>query len=60
MAIAGAGRSAVEHSHRLERRSRRRKSRAAALWVAGVAAWGVFFLVLGWLVAAGVYGLVNP
>jgi hypothetical protein len=59
MAIAGAGRSAVGHGHRYERRSRRRKTRAAALWVAGLGAWGVFFLVLGWLVAAGVYGLVN-
>lgn len=60
MAIVGAQRSAVGHGHRFERRSRRRKARAAVLWVAGLAAWGVFFLVLGWLVAAGVYGLVNP
>ncbi len=60
MAIAGAHRSAAEHGHRLERRSRRRKTRAAALWLAGFGAWSVFFLILGWLVAAGVYGLVNP
>lgn len=60
MAIAGAQRSAVGHRHRFEPRSRRRKTRAAAIWVAGVGAWSVFFLVLGWLVAAGVYGLVNP
>jgi hypothetical protein len=60
MAIVGAHGSAVGHGHRLERRSRRRKTRAAALLVAGVGAWGVLFLVLGWLVAAGVYGLVNP
>ncbi len=60
MAIVGAHRSAVRHGHRLERRSRRRKVRAAALWVASLGAWSVFFLVLGWLVAAGIYGLVNP
>ena len=60
MAIAGANRSAVGHGHRLDRRNRRRKTRAAAVWVAGLGAWSVGFLVLGWLVAAGVYGLVNP
>jgi hypothetical protein len=60
MAIAGAHRSAVQHGHRLERRNRRRKTRAAFLWLASLGAWSVFFLVLGWLVAAGVYGLVNP
>jgi hypothetical protein len=60
MAIAGAHRSAVQHGHRLERRNRRRTTRAAALWLASFGAWSVFFLVLGWLVAAGVYGLVNP
>ncbi len=60
MAIVGAHGSAVGHGHRLERRSRRRKVRAAALWVVSLGAWSVFFLVLGWLVAAGIYGLVNP
>jgi len=60
MAVAGAHRSAVGHGHRLERRNRRRRTRAAAHWMAGFGAWSVFFLVLGWLVAAGVYGLVNP
>jgi hypothetical protein len=60
MAIAGAHRSAGGPGHRLERRNRRRTHRAAAHWVAGLAAWSVFFLVLGWLVAAGFYGLVNP
>ncbi|HVS06173.1 MAG TPA: hypothetical protein VHK65_08395 [Candidatus Dormibacteraeota bacterium] len=60
MAIAGAHRSAVQPGHRLERRNRRRKTRAAARWLASLGAWSVFFLVLGWLVAAGVYGLVNP
>ena len=60
MAIAGAQRSAVGHGHRVERRNRRRKARAAAVWLAGVGAWSASFLVLGWLVAAGFYGLVNP
>ena len=60
MAIAGAQRPDVGHGRQFERRSRRRKARAAALWVASLGAWSVFFLVLGWLVAAGVYGLVNP
>jgi len=60
MAIAGAHRPAVEHGHRLERRNRRRKARAAATFVVSLGAWCVFFLILGWLVAAGAYGLVNP
>jgi len=60
VAIAGAQRSAVGRGHRVERRNRRRKTRAAALWLASFGAWSVFFLILGWLVAAGVYGLVNP
>jgi hypothetical protein len=60
MAIAGAQRAAAGHGHRLERRNRRRKTRATAAWVASFGAWSVFFLVLGWLMAAGVYGLVNP
>ena len=61
MAIAGAQRSAVSHGHRLERRNRRRTTRAAAQRVAGIGAWSVVFLALGWLVAAGFYGLlVNP
>ena len=28
------------------------------LWLAGIAAWGLLFLTLGWLVAAGFYGLL--
>jgi hypothetical protein len=61
MAIAGANRSAVGHGRRLERRNRRRTSRATAHWVAGIGAWSILFLALGWLVAAGFYGLlVNP
>ncbi|TME87833.1 MAG: hypothetical protein E6I43_02865 [Chloroflexi bacterium] len=60
MAIAGAQRSAVGNGRRIDRRSRRRRTRAAALWLASFGAWSLFFLILGWLVAAGVYGLVNP
>ena len=61
MAIAGAERPAGGHGHRLERRNRRRTNRATAHWVAGIGAWSLAFLALGWLVAAGFYGLlVNP
>lgn len=61
MAIAGANRSAVSHGHRIERRRRRRTARSAALWIGGIAGWSVLFLALGWLVAAGFYGLlVSP
>jgi hypothetical protein len=36
-------------------------ARSTALWLAGAAAWSVVFLALGWLVAAGFYGLLaNP
>lgn len=59
MAIAGAHGSAVDHAHRLRRRNRRRTTRAVLLGVAGIGAWGAFFLVLGWLVAAGFYGLLS-
>jgi hypothetical protein len=57
MAIAGAHGSAVEHAHRLRRRHRR-TTRAVLLGVVTIGAWGAFFLMLGWLVAAGIYGLV--
>jgi hypothetical protein len=61
MATAGAKRTAVSHGHRVERRNRRRTARSAALWIGGIAAWGILFLGLGWLVAAGFYGLlVSP
>ena len=59
MAIAGAERSPHRPGHRLERRNRRRITRATTLWLAGIAAWGLLFLVLGWLVAAGFYGLLG-
>jgi len=58
MAIAGAHRTAVNHGHRLERRRRGRIARSTAIWLAGLAAWSLLFLGLGWLVAAGFYGLL--
>ena len=58
MSIAGAYRIAVRRGHRVERRSRRRTSRSTALWLAGMAGWCLAFLALGWLVAAGFYGLL--
>jgi hypothetical protein len=61
MAIAGAHRTAVVHGHRLERRRRGRIARSTAIWLAGALAWSALFLALGWLVAAGFYGLLaNP
>ena len=61
MAIAGAHRTAVGHGHRIERRRRRRAARSTVIWLAGLAAWSALFLGLGWLVAAGFYGLLaNP
>ena len=58
MAIAGAQRAPSRHGHRLERRKRRRMIRSTTLWLAGIAAWCLVFLALGWLVAAGFYGLL--
>jgi hypothetical protein len=58
MAVVGAQRSPSRHGHRLERRRRRRVTRATTMWLAGVAAWCLVFLALGWLVAAGFYGLL--
>jgi len=61
MAIAGANRAAVGHGHRIERRRRGRTVRSTVVWLAGLAAWSGLFLGLGWLVAAGFYGLLsNP
>jgi hypothetical protein len=61
MAIAGAHRTAVGHGHRIERRRRGRTVRSTAVWLAGLAAWSALVLGLGWLVAAGFYGLLtNP
>jgi hypothetical protein len=58
MALAGAQRSPGRHGRRLERRSRRRVTRATTVWLVGIAGWGFLFLMLGWLVAAGFYGLL--
>jgi hypothetical protein len=58
MAIAGAQRSPSRHGRRVERRSRRRVARATIVWLATVAVWSLAFLALGWLVAAGFYGLL--
>jgi hypothetical protein len=61
MTIAGAQRTAVGHGHHLERRRRGRTARSTAIWLAGAVAWSALFLALGWLVAAGFYGLLaNP
>jgi hypothetical protein len=61
MAIAGAHRTGVGHGHRVERRRRSRIARSTGLWLAGILAWSALFLGLGWLVAAGFYGLLaNP
>jgi fatty acid desaturase len=58
MSIVSTSRSAVGRPHRVERRNRRRVARATALWLASLALWGLLFLALGWLVAAGFYGLL--
>jgi hypothetical protein len=58
MSIAGAYRSTVRRGHRVERRSRRRVARQTVIWVAGIAAWCTVFAALGWLIAAGFYGLL--
>jgi hypothetical protein len=58
MGIAGAHRTAVGHGHRVERRRRGRIARSTAVWLAGALAWSALFLALGWLVAAGFYGLL--
>jgi hypothetical protein len=58
MSIAGAYRAALGRSHRVERRSRRRVTRQNAVWFGSVVAWCAVFLALGWLVAAGFYGLL--
>ncbi len=61
MAIAGAHGTGVGHGHRVEWRRRRRIARSTALWLGGILAWSALFLGLGWLVAAGFYGLLaNP
>jgi hypothetical protein len=58
MAIAGANRTAAGHGHRVERRRRGRTARSTAIWLARAIAWSALSLALGWLVAAGFYGLL--
>jgi hypothetical protein len=58
MAIAGAHRTAAGHGHRVVRRRRGRTARSTATWLAVAIAWSTLFLALGWLVAAGFYGLL--
>ncbi len=58
MSIASTGRSAPRRTRRLERRNRRRVARSTVYWLAGVVAWCLLFLALGWLIAAGFYGLL--
>ena len=58
MATAGAHRTAVGHGNRVERLKRGRRARSTILWLAGITAWSGLFLGLGWLVAAGFYGLL--
>jgi hypothetical protein len=58
MSIASTHRSALGRAHRLERRNRRRVVRSTINWAIAVAAWSLVFIALGWLVAAGFYGLL--
>ena len=58
MSIASTHRPPLGRAHRVERRKRRRVVRSTALSLAGLAGWGLIFLALGWLVAAGFYGLL--
>jgi hypothetical protein len=58
MSIASTRRPQTGRAHRVERRSRRRVARSTLQWLAGLAAWSLVFLALGWLVAAGFYGLL--
>jgi hypothetical protein len=58
MSIAGAYRTATRRRYRVERRSRRRTNRDTAFRMVGVIGWCGVFLALGWLIAAGFYGLL--
>jgi hypothetical protein len=58
MSIASAHRSALGRAHRLERRNRRRVVRSTISRGAAIAGWSLVFVALGWLVAAGFYGLL--
>jgi hypothetical protein len=59
VAIASTHRRAAgPAAHRIERRNRRRNLRDHAGLVARTLGWAAGFLLLGWLVAAGFYGLL--
>lgn len=58
MAIAYLHRPAKPSAHRIERRSRKRTKQATAGMAGRLALWTLGFLTLGWLVAAGFYGLL--
>ena len=46
-------------AHRIERRNRKRTIQAGAGTAARTVAWTAGLLALGWLVAAGFYGLLG-
>lgn len=59
MAIASVHRRAAGPvAHRIERRNRKRNLRENAGIMARMAGWTAGFVLLGWLVAAGFYGLL--
>ena len=58
MSIASTHRPPAGRARRVERRNRRRVARSTVQGLASVAAWSLLFLALGWLVAAGFYGLL--
>jgi len=58
MSIASTHRPPAGRARRVERRNRRRVARSTIQGLASVAAWSLLFLALGWLVAAGFYGLL--
>jgi hypothetical protein len=51
-------RAAGPVAHRIERRNRKRNLRDNAALLGRTAGWAAGFLLLGWLVAAGFYGLL--
>ncbi|MDQ6709948.1 MAG: hypothetical protein M3Z11_05260 [Candidatus Dormibacteraeota bacterium] len=59
MAIAYLNRRAAKPAaHRIERRSRKRTMQATAGMAGRFALWTIGFFLIGWLVAAGFYGLL--
>jgi hypothetical protein len=45
-------------AHRVERRARKRTLQARALAAGRLVVWTLGFVLIGWLVAAGFYGLL--